>query len=164
MFIPPGGMSMNKLIKLLFFSTIFFLCFEVTAYANISPLNIKPDGVEPVENKNVVLDSAEISVTPSGNSFMFNCKYSFKSDTDIEQLTLGIPGDLGYTLEAGYIENLNITVDGNPVKYETYNTTEELTIPAEKRKTSMHFKWHTFTIPVKKDSVTNITAIYNVSW
>lgn len=155
---------MNRILKFFFFSILFFLGIKGTAYANISPLNIKPDGVEPVKNKNVILDSAEISVTPTGNSFIFNCKYSLKSDSDIEELVLGIPGDLGYTLEAGYIENLNISVDGNPVKYEILNTTEQLSIPVEDRKTSLQFKWHVFKIPVKKDVITNITAIYNVSW
>lgn len=155
---------MKRFLKFVFFCSALFLCFITNAYANISPLNIKTDGVEPVQVPDVKIEYADITVTPSNGTFLFNCKYGLKSKADIENLNLGIPGDMGYTLEAGYIENMNITVNGKPAKYKTYNTTEHMTVPIENASTSMHFKWHVFPVSMKKDAAVNINVSYSITW
>lgn len=155
---------MKRIACLLFFGVTLFLCMTKSAHANISPLTITENGVEPVFTPGVKIDYEDITVSPNNNKFLFSCNYGLKSSSDIENLCIGIPGDLGYTLEAGYIENMTILVNGQPVKFENYNTIEQFTNKNGSSKTSMHFKWYVFSIPLKKDVVTTITATYNISW
>lgn len=155
---------MKCFFRFLFFSTALFLCLGINAYANIAPLKIKQDGVEPIEQKGVSIVSADISVTPRNNSFIFNCKYVLKGLTNLDSLTLGIPGDPGYALEAGYIENMNILVNGKAIKYKVYNTTKQLSGTLEEYNSPQQFKWHVFSLPVKKDSNIEIIFNYDLSW
>lgn len=157
---------MRKVFLVLFFLMLTFIYIDNIAYANIAPLKVKADGVEPMDNPGINIESAEITVSPDtqNNFFRFNCNYTIKALQDVEALTLGIPGDLGYTLEAGYIENMTVIVNGRPIKHKIYNTTSNLPEKWQNYNSQLHFKWHTITIPVKKDSVTKISVSYNIFW
>lgn len=155
---------MKRLIRFFFFSAILLLCFDKNAYAGISPLKIDDSGAAPVSESRVKVDSADITVSPNGDQFLFSCKYVLIGSENIDSLTIGIPGDLGYTLEAGYINDMSITVNGQPVEYKIYDTPEQSVSPVMNPKTSMHFKWYTFTIPITEGTPANINATYNISW
>ncbi|HBM80999.1 MAG: hypothetical protein QME45_03990 [Clostridiales bacterium] len=147
-----------------FVSFSLFLIFFISgkAYANIAPLKILKDGVEPVKNPPVKIESAQINVSPYYNNIKFSCAYTLKGIDNIDNLTIGIPGDLGYTLEAGYIENLNVFIDNREVDYKIYNTAKSLS--GIRDNYSLRFKWHTFNVPIKKDTETNIFLNYDISW
>lgn len=155
---------MKKILSVIIYSIILLLFIECKAYANIAPLKVKTDGVEPLENPGVSIESAEITVKPEENGFKFNCNYVLKGLQDGENITIGIPGDLGYTLEAGYIEGMNVILNGRPVKYKVYNTTPHLSETWKNYNSPLNFKWHTFTIPVKKDVSVAISVSYNIFW
>ena len=162
--ISAGGIRMKRFISLIFCFIIMILCFPNSASANISPLKIKSDGVEPILNPGLKIESADISVSPSSNGFKFDCKYILKGIQDIDNLTIGVPGDLGYTLEAGYIDDINITVNQKPVKYKPYNTSKLLSDIWKNYNSPLNFKWHTFPVSVKKNATLEIVLAYNISW
>lgn len=156
---------MKRVIPVIFCCIIIFIFIENNAYANIAPLTVKEDGVEPLMDPGVKIESASIVVSSnSDGGFKFNCNYVFKGLQDGENLTVGIPGDMGYTPEAGYINDMNITVNGRPVKYKTYDTTKNLSEEWINYNSPLHFKWHTFPIPIKKDSNVFVSVAYNISW
>ncbi|KPU45242.1 hypothetical protein OXPF_11340 [Oxobacter pfennigii] len=155
---------MRKALQVLFFSIIFLFFIDTLAYANIAPLRVKDEGVEPMENSPVKIESAEITVQPDNTGFKFNCNYVLKGFTDSEDLLIGIPGDLGYTLEAGYIENINAAVNGRPVNFKTYDTARVLSDVWKNYNSPLHFKWYTFSLPVKQDTISNISITYNINW
>jgi hypothetical protein len=155
---------MRKFIYMVFCSAILFFCLEKSAYANIAPLNVKADGVEPIDTPGVKIESADITVSPEDQGFRFICNYTLKGLEDSDNLTIGIPGDLGYTMEAGYIEDMNVAVNGKKVKYKVYNTTEQLSEEWKNYSSPLHFKWHTFSIPVKKDTSVDISVSYKITW
>lgn len=155
---------MRKTLPVLIYAIILFFCLELKAYASIAPLAIKEDGVEPIENPGVRIESADITATPDNDGFRFNCNYVFIGLVDGEDLTVGIPGDLGYTLEAGYIGNIKIALNGRPVKYKIFNTTPHLSENMKSYNSPINFKWHTFSIPVKKDVSVNVSISYDITW
>lgn len=155
---------MKMFKKIVLFSALMILFLQNKAFANIAPLKIVQDGVEPLENPGIMIESGNIEVKPSGEGFKFSCNYVLKGLKDIDSLTIGVPGDLGYTLEAGYIDNINIYVNGNLIECKIYNTTEHLSDTWKKYNSPLHFKWHTFSIPVKKDEKINLYITYNMLW
>lgn len=155
---------MRKVLFIAFYVIVFSLCIQQRAFANIAPLKAVSDGVEPLENPGIMIDSASISVASIGNAYKFDCAYTLKGLKNSDNVLIGIPGDLGYTMEAGYIQNMNIKVDGNPVKHIEYNTTKKLSSSLKDYASPLNFKWYTFVIPVRKDKLVNITASYDISW
>jgi hypothetical protein len=137
---------------------------ERAAYANIAPLKIKQDGVEPLQNPGIMISSANVDVTPLGSGYKFNCSYILKGLNDSGKVLIGIPADIGYTLEAGYIEDLGITVDGKDVKPVIYETTKNLSDSFKNYNSPLNFKWHTFEVPVSKDRIVNINMSYMMKW
>lgn len=155
---------MRKVLYFVFYIVVFSLCIEQRAYANIAPLKAVSDGVEPLGNPGVMIDSAYISVTPIDNAYRFDCTYTLEGLKDSGNILVGIPGDLGYTMEAGYIQNMNIKVNGNAVKHSEYNTTKQLSSSLKNYASPLNFKWYTFSVPIKKNKMTFITASYDISW
>lgn len=155
---------MKKWIRFIFFNIVFLCLFKGSAYANIAPLKVNADGVEPLKDPGVKIDSAAITVTPNEDGYKFICLYNLTGLSDMDALTLGIPGDLGYTLEAGYIDNINIFVNSSEVEYQVYDTTQNLPDTWKEYGSSLHYKWHAFTLPVKKDEKINLYITYNMYW
>lgn len=155
---------MRKVLYLAFYIIVFSLCIEQRAYANIAPLKAVSDGVEPLKNPGIMINSADISVRPVDNAFRFNCIYTLKGLKDSNNILIGIPGDPGYSMEAGYIQNINIQVDGKTVKHTEYNTTKQLSDSLKNYASPLNYKWYAFEVPVKKDRLVHITASYDVLW
>lgn len=153
---------MKEWIKFLFFYILFFSCMSIHAYANIAPLKIVDNGVEPVINPGVKIDSAAITVMPYNTGFKFTCNYSLIGQSDIDSLVIGIPEDMGYALEAGYIANLNIFINGSAAESKVYNTAGNLSDTWKQYGSLHNFKWHAFTVPVKKDEKINLYITYDM--
>lgn len=155
---------MKTFIKIMIFTISAMLYLSIKAYANIAPLKVNEKMVEPFKNPGVKIDTAAITVTPEGDGFRFTCKYTLQGLSDIESLTLGIPGDLGYTLEAGYIDNINVNVNGSPLECKVYDATDHPSDLGNEYGSSFNFKWHTFTISIKKNEKIDVYITYNMQW
>lgn len=155
---------MQKSISTILISTVLFIALSTSAKADIAPVTVKEDGVEPIETSKVLIESADISVSPKDDGFNFDCTYVIRGLENDTTILLGIPGDPGYTLEAGYIENLSIYVNGIATEHKTYDTTKNLSENWKNKNVPLNFKWHTFQVPVKTGEPTIIKASYNTIW
>lgn len=155
---------MQKSISTILISTVLFIALSTVAKADIAPVIVKEDGVEPIEAPKVSIESADITVSPKGDGFNFDCTYVIKSLADDTNILLGIPGDPGYTLEVGYIENLDVHINGIHTEHKIYDTTKNLSEGRKNQNMSLNFKWHTFQVPIKASEPTIIKASYNTIW
>lgn len=155
---------MKKLFRFWFFLMLIFFSVHRNALASLAPLKTADDGVEPLQDPGMMIDCAVTDVSCDSDMFLFRCEYALKGLRDGGSLLVGVPGDLGYSMEAGHIENINVSVDKSPVECKVMNTTRNLSSKWKSYGSPLNFKWYTFKVPMQKGRRVDVSILYEISW
>lgn len=154
-----------KTCNLLVMATVFllalFCCTPV--YADDTNLGRTPEGVFPMHEKDVIMESEEITVDLEKNSV--ECIFVFYNTGDSKNILMGFPGKLNYE-EDGPTDAANLEV----YNFKTFVKGKELAVTHEKSTKNIdgetsgklkYSEYFTFTVPFKAGEKVTVRNTYD---
>lgn len=158
-----SGIRKFKFSPLIIGFILALFCYQ-TSYADDTSLGRTPEGVFPLEETDVVMESEEIVVDLEKNSV--ECTFVFHNTGKSKNVLMGFPGKLFDSLDSGLTQEVNLEiknfksyVNGNELSVahekvdENYNTQ-----PSNGLKYSEYF---TFTVPFKEGEKLTVKNYYD---
>ncbi len=155
-----------KLKHLVISTVILFFAFfrGINVYADDGSLGRTPEGVFPMKENDVVMESEEITVDLE--NFNVECIFVFHNTGESKNVLMGFPGKLDKSLGGELTEEVNLELQD----FKTFVKEKELSVSHEKsvRPQGMgaeaalnYSEWFTFTVPFKADEKVTVRNTYH---
>lgn len=141
---------------------VLFVCSSV--YADDGSLGRTPDGVFPIQENDVEMESEEITVDLEKNSV--ECIFVFHNTGESKNIYMGFPGKLDKSMGGELTEDLNLELGHFKtfVKGKALPVIREKSVQpynAETLDVSRYSEWFTFTVPFKADERVTVRNTYD---
>ena len=143
---------------------LFTLFSYMSVYADDGSLGRTPDGVFPMQENDVIMESEEITVDLEKNSV--ECIFVFYNSGKSKNVLMGFPGRLDKSLGGELTEDINLELQ----LFKAFVKGQELPVTREKSvqpdntgtsNVSIYSEWFTFTVPFKADERVTVRNTYD---
>ncbi len=159
---------MSKLRKshMLLLTFIFIVALLSTGrvYADDTSLGRTPEGVFPIDEKDIVMESEEITVDLEKNSVL--CSFVFRNTGSAKNVLMGFPGKIYHDIGDTLTQEVNLELadfkayaNGNklPVRHEKTDAGKNAETSNELR----YSEYYTFTVPFKTNGKVTVKNTYS---
>lgn len=136
----------------------------ISIYADDGSIGRIPDGVFPMQENDVKMESEEITVDLDKNSV--ECIFTFHNTGKSKNVYMGFPGKLDKTMGGDLTKDVDLEL-GN---FKTFINGKEMPVTRQKgvqnynteTSNALHYsEWFTFTVPFKADETVTIRNTYD---